>query len=222
MERIEYNLLGTWWRKILFHKLDYVINGIDKILKYAKVYGEAKKIYITAGELFPHFYNNQFFLDNMNNSAQKNKADIRVIFGPALYVDSYKFLRFSLQYDNVKLLNRNEREGSHFKIIEDINGDKFAFVDAPHGLLKDKRKTILFTNDDLKIISALEMEFEERYRASELIEKDNLVEKFKLKRKKEKKNKEWEYSGFIYRSNGSIDIAPDEKIEELRQKLYEA
>ena len=218
MEKIDYKLPGTRWRKLLFRKLDYEIKGLEPLFSYVSVYGRAKKIWITAGELFPPFYNNKDFLLNLTISAENYNADIKVIFGPALYVQSAEFLKFALKHENVKLIVRKERERSHFKLIEDINGSKFAFIDEPHDLLVDKRKSILLTGDDIDIISVLEEEFKEKLKIFSPVEKDRIVDIFTDSQKKdESKNF---YSGFIYRTDNKVDLADKDRIEELKRKLY--
>lgn len=215
---IKYNLPGTFKRKLLYPKLDYILNNLNETLKYTQVYDYAKKIYIIAGELFPDFYNNKLFLKYLRSSIENYNAEVKVIFGPALYVNAEDFLTFSIKNEKVNLFNRRKREASHFKIIENINGEKFAFVDEPHGVKVDKRKGVLLTNDYKDIISLLEKKFEKELIECEPIEKQYLIEKFSNRTKK-RVNGEWEYIGFIYKKDNEVDLASDEQIEKLKENI---
>lgn len=139
----------------MYRHLDYIIGDVKELPAYASVYGNAKKIHMSSGELFSDFYNNPQFLENIEVSANGG-AEIKVLFGPAIRVESDKFLRFALAHDNVELFGRDKRESSHFKIIEDEEGYMFSFVDEPHGLHRQKCKTVLFTKDCMEIILSLE------------------------------------------------------------------
>ena len=141
-----------------------------------------------------------------------------MLFGPALYVESDKFLKFAMKYENVRLFKRARREDSHVKLVEDAEGNRFALVDEPHGLNVDKRKSVLLTNDDWEVIEIFEREYDERLQASEPLDKYRIVEKFAVERGV---NKEGQLCGFISRVSGVAAVASDEAIEKLRQTLSE-
>lgn len=211
MGKLEYNLPGTWWRKTFFRHLDYVINS-KSLPKYVGVYGHAKKIDMSSGELFPDFYNNSKFLENIEASAE-NGAEIKVLFGPALRVESDKFLEFTKRYDNVKLFCRNKRESSHIKVIEDIEGGMFALVDGPHDPYRTSTTTLILTNDDFKsIIFPLEDILKGQITNSNPVDKEQLIERFASEREAN-----GEFRGFIHEDKtGRILPATDEQIERLK------
>ncbi len=72
----------------LYPTVEFILDGADETLEYAGIFARGKRISIVAGELFPGFYNDPRFLENITESA--DGAEVNVLFGPALYVDSGK------------------------------------------------------------------------------------------------------------------------------------
>jgi hypothetical protein len=217
MSAIDYGLPNARWRRLLYGTLDFYLQGLEEVLKYVDVYKHGKRIFIAAGELFPDFYNNEDVIGNIGSSA-KDEAEIKVLFGPALYSESYGFLKLAMEYDNIELFCRQIREDSHFKLIEDIEGRKFAFVDAPHGVDVDKRDSILLTDDYREVIDVLFEEFKSKIKAAEKLEKDNLVKRMSDERRI---NEHGQLCGFISRSTGKASLATEGEIKELETKLQE-
>jgi hypothetical protein len=212
-----YSLPGSQWRSLLFSKLDFSLNALDVTLRYADIFRYGKRISIVAGELFPGFYNDPNLLESIKNSARLG-ASIKVLFGPALYVESDKFLKFALENERVELYKRNNRERSHFKIIEDWNGRKFALVDEPHRINVDKRESFLLTHDYLDKIEFLENIFLKRIQKAEKVDKDTIIDRFSAERGKTKKD---QWKGFISnKDKKEVDTASDKQILELKQMLF--
>jgi hypothetical protein len=219
MGHIKYSLPNTWPQRLLCEYLYYYLHGLDRALSCAGVYGHAKRISIAAGELLPDFYNSDLFLDNLEASAKDN-ADIRVLFGPALYVQADRFLGMALEYGNIRLFSRQEREDSHLKVIRDAEDRRFAFVDAPHGVLHGERDSVLLSNDLWDVIDVLGEGFEERLGNAEEIEKPSLVQRFADDREYSgKRGGMWR--GFISNARPGAPLATDEEIRWLRESLQE-
>jgi hypothetical protein len=218
MTAYNYDFPGTWWKQLVLQKLGYVIKGVDGLISYMQAFGRARKIWITAGELFPRFYNNERFLKNLSNSAINNKAEIKIIFGPALYIKSDMFLKLALNNDNVELYARAEREREHFKLIEDVDGNRFVFADEPHDLLADKRKSFLLTEDYAETINKFEKLFIEKLETVTPVDKTTLVDTFSKARSESQPVKKI-FKGFIYQTDHQVASATDEQIVELKKKL---
>jgi len=216
---ITYRLPNSRLRRLLYPKLDFHFKSLDETLKYCSVFfAEAERIYIAAGELFPPFYNNEKLLCNLENSA-KGGAEIKVLFGPALYVDSADFLAFAMKYKNVELFKRKERRRAHFKAIKNKKGLKLAIIDTPHGINNPHRESWVLTHDYLDEIIELENEFREQLKTAEYVDKKTLIKKFTDERGKI--NNKGDLHGFIYKPKGSnqAEAATDEQISKLNEKL---
>ncbi|MDD5452643.1 MAG: hypothetical protein PHT49_12185 [Desulfovibrionales bacterium] len=210
----DYNLPGFRKKSLLFEKVSYILEGLEETLRYGRLFGNAKKIYIYAGELYPPFYTDKSFLENFARSVRQG-ADVKVAFGPALYVETDGLLKLALKNDNVKLYRRKERDPAHFRLIEDADGAQFLFVDKPHEIASGKRQTALLVKGYDTEMKRFEGKFISEIDKAQLAEKESLLQALKEDRKEE----DGKYRGFITLSEGEIGLATDEQIQELRITL---
>ena len=207
----------AWWRDAIFSKLDIPLRGIDETLKYAAVFDNAVKILVNAGELYPPFYNNPTIIEKFKKAATKRRADIKILFGPALYVDSVDFIKFALEYDNVKLYKRDIRDETHFKLIYHWDGNEFAILDEPHAMnvKTKKRRSYLLTSDYQDLIGTLNREFEKKLEVSGEIDKNKIVELFR-----KTSGTGSDLRGFVCIENDEPVLATPEQIDKFQSILF--
>lgn len=199
--RIKIRCFLLWLTKLFCGKTDRRFNGLDSLFNYCFLYSDAARISIVAGELYHEFYDDIRFIQNLKQAVLKG-AQVDVIFGPALYIETREFLSFCFSNpSNIHLYKRSKRDTSHYKIIEKEAGTKFAFIDKEHKLGIDgkKRRSILMKNDSKDYadnINEIKAAFEAKLA---YVEKIPDVETLYKYFGPGKKNANGDYEGFVKR-----------------------
>jgi hypothetical protein len=214
-KEVQYSLPFLDLRKLLFLYVQYVFHGLKDIEKHSDIFAYAKCISFYAGELYPEFYENPFFLKSIKQSLSRG-CKIQVLFGSALYVDSVNFLKLACSTDNIKLYRRSWRDSAHFKIIEDINGDVLALIDERHeiSIKEDDRESALLIRGYGTEIDFLKEKFKKELTDAEPIGRNNIIKEFS-----DRKKENDQFYGFITLKNGKVQLASDDQIKHLEKEL---
>lgn len=202
----------------LFRKEEHEF-GWEDTIAYSKYLGGAKEeIKIVAGELYANYYSNPVVLKNFEE-AVKNNVTIKIIFGPAVYIECKEILKLACK-GKIELFKLSDRIAKHFRVIDkqnvyiseshsidiDPNERKDTFIEwdirpNPHGVIYEN------------IFDRLLKDHAERVR--------DIIEAFK-ERKVEYYNKEGDKKGrvktaygFIKMEEGKIRAATSEEIDDL-------
>ena len=206
----------------LFRKEEHKF-GWEDTIAYSKYLGRAKdEIKIVAGELYANYYSNPVVLKNFEQ-AIKNNVTIKIIFGPAVYIECREILKLACK-GKIELFKLPDRIAKHFRVIDKQN----VYISEPHSIDVDPNvRKDTFIEWDIRpnphgvtyenIFDRLLKDHAERVR--------DIIETFK-KRKVEYYNKEGDKEGrvktaygFIKTEEGKIRVATDEEIDDLERYI---
>jgi len=205
----------------LFRKEEHEFGWKDTI-GYSKYLGRAKEeIKIVAGELYANYYSNPDVLKNFEQ-AIKNNVTIKIIFGPAVYIECKEILKLACE-GKIELFKLPDRIAKHFRVIDKQN----VYISEPHSIdIDPNERKDTFIEWDIRpnphgvtyenIFDRLLKDHAERVR--DIIEafKQREVEYYK---KGDKKGKVKTAYGFIKMEDSKIRVATDEEINELQEYM---
>jgi hypothetical protein len=206
----------------LFRKEEHEFGWKDT-LGYSKYLARAKEeIKIVAGELYANYYSNPVVLKNFEQ-AIKNNVTIKVIFGPAVYIECKHILKLAYE-GKIELFKLSDRIAKHFRVVDKQN----VYISEPHSIDVDpNERKDKFIEWDIRpnphgviyenIFDRLLKDHAERVR--------DIIEAFK-ERKVEFYNKEGDKEGgvktaygFIKMEEDTIRSATDEEINDLKRYI---
>ena len=124
---------------LLFNKKKHEF-GSNEAINYSKYLGKANdEIKIVAGELYAPYYSNEHVLENIM-SAIENGANIKIIFGPAVYIECRDILK-QADKGKIELFKLPVRIDQHFRVVDQQN----VYCSKPHNIDTDVEKR----NDEL-------------------------------------------------------------------------
>ena len=206
---------------ILFCKKEYKF-GWDDAIRYSKYLGKAKdEIKIIAGELYAPYYSNSEVLENLED-AIKNNVTIKIIFGPAVYVDCKKILKLAAE-GKIELFKMSRRLDKHFRVID----QQHVYISKPHAIdIETKKRSDKFIHWDIRpsphgeiyeeLFDEILRDYAERVKEIIGAFKERKVEYFK---EGDKKGKVKTAKGFVKEKDGKIREATDEEINELERYI---
>ena len=202
----------------LFRKEEHEF-GWEDTIAYSKYLGRAKEeIKIVAGELYANYYSNPDVLKNFEQ-AIKNNVTIKIMFGPAVYIECKDILKLAYKgkIDLFKLPNRIDK---HFRVIDRQN----VYISEPHAIDVDSNERAdTFIQWDIKpnpqgevyesVFDRLIIDHAERVK--DVIEafKERKIEYYK---EGDKEGRVKTAYGFIKMEDSKIRVATDEEINELQ------
>ncbi len=213
------NTFIKWLQSYCFRQTAEVLHSRKHVADKLDIFDGATVVKFLSGELNATFYDNEAFLDKLRTLAMQG-ADIEIIFGPALFVNTMKFWKIAFQYKNIKSYSLAYRIGAHFKLIHYVNGSTIAIVDKPHSTAKYEgfRGSVLLTKGYQEDILCLINKFCLCKEVGLPINKENLIEHFS------RRNIEpgGDLIGFITMDQpGRISLASDDQIVNLERFLCE-
>jgi hypothetical protein len=209
------NLISSL-KNVLFKKVWKYFSHHSDLLQNSDLFGKAKEIKIYAGEMYPEFYNDINLLHNIKRSIQSG-CNMSIVFGPALSVNSNKFLRLACKEKNISIFKRNHRDPGHFKIIKNINGEIYAIIDKPHDISTDfdNKRSILLLKGFEKEINYFEEKFYKAMIASTRVNHSNVIDEFY-----QRGFENCDFYGFISKRDDRIMLATDEEIDRLMTYIH--
>jgi hypothetical protein len=212
-------------RKKIYTDTEIKTDNLDDLVRESKCMSEAKRIQICAGELCSTYYNNPKVISYLENAVVKNNASIEIVFGPALYVDNFDFLKLVLLYPNNFTLRKSyQRHTKHFKIITKTDNKKVYFLDRPHEIDELKREGICFKEEcsSIDLDSLTSKNFAISVRKSKVIPllPEAIFKEFSDRNVIARDDGKIEYKGFIKKVGGEIKLAEDSDIERLKEYLF--
>jgi hypothetical protein len=196
--------------------------GWKDTIEYSMYLGMAKEeIKIVAGELYAKYYSNPIVLKNFEQ-AIKNNVTIKIIFGPAVYIECKEILKLAYK-GKIELFKLPDRIAKHFRVIDRQN----VYISEEHAIDVDSNKrNDTFIEWDIKpnpqaevyesVFDRLIIDHAERVR--DIIEafKERKIEYYK---EGDKKGRVKTAYGFIKMEDSKIRAATDEEINELQEYM---
>jgi len=209
-----------WKHRLIFPDRRIRMQGIEDSIRRSGILGTASKIKISAGELCSKYYHDPRIVQNLENAAIKG-ADIKIAYGPAMYVDDAEIIALAIKYPNLKLFKLNKRREKHYKLID----EKYLFSDKPHKIKEEKRKGVLLSPMYVTkgIGDAYEKAFDSMIEKAVQLDPKRVIETFReLTPQNEMAITDDNFIGFVKKPDaGDLRSAKKEEIDRLESDVKE-